>query len=281
MRLTGATAVVTGASSGIGRAVALDLAKRGVALALVARDADALEAVAGLVRQRGARVLVVSVDVSDSEAVASAHGRIRAELGEPDVLVNAAGCGVWKPFAAVSDAEHRRMMDVNYWGTFHWIRAALPGMRARRRGAIVNISSGSGKFALAVTSGYSASKFAVTGLSEALHRELRGSGVQISCLHPGSVKTPFWTEEKIPEAGLPPLVRYAPKLSPESVARSVRFCLWFGIPTLTTPVFVSLFAKLNAIWIRLGDLLLWKWFFPAAGAILLIRILLRRLVWPA
>lgn len=169
------------------------------------------------------------------------------------------------------------MMDVNYWGTFHIIEALLPGMRARRRGAIVNVSAGTGRFALAVTSGFSASKFAVSGLSEALYRELRGSGVQVSCLHPGSVKTAFWDEARIPLAGLPPLIRFAPKLSPAAVARSVRYCLWLGFPVLSTPFFVGMLARLDAIWIRLGDLLLWRWFVPTAVALFVCRLLLRRM----
>lgn len=277
MRLRGKTGVVTGASSGIGRGVALDLARQGVHLALLARDSVALAEVAALAATHGVRTLVVPVDVSAPLEVADAFERIRIELGEPDILVNAAGFAVWKPFAAVSDEEHRRTMDVNYWGTFHCVRAVLAGMRARRRGAIVNVSAGTGKFALAVTSGFSASKFAVTGLSEALYRELRGSGVQVSCLHPGSVKTPFWDEDRIPLAGIPPLVRHAPKLSAAAAAKSVRHCLWFGFPVRTTPIFVGLLARLDALWIRLGDIILWKWFVPALIVLVIVRLMARRM----
>jgi NAD(P)-dependent dehydrogenase (short-subunit alcohol dehydrogenase family) len=277
MRLGGTIAVVTGASRGIGRAVALDLARQGAHVALLARDAAALDETVLAAGGHGVRTLAVAVDVADEAAVSAAFARIRTELGEPDVLVNAAGFAVWKPFAAITDAEHRRMMEVNYWGTFHCIRAALPGMRARRRGGIVNVAAGTGRFALAVTSGFSASKFAVAGLSAALYRELRGSGVQLSCLHPGSVATGFWHEARTPRAGIPPLVRYAPKVSPAAVARSVRYCLWFGFPVLHKPVFVGVLARADALWIRLGDLLLWKWLVPTGAALLLARVLLRQL----
>jgi NAD(P)-dependent dehydrogenase (short-subunit alcohol dehydrogenase family) len=131
---------------------------------------------------------------------------------------------------------------------------------------------------LPVTSGYSASKFAVVGLSEALHRELLGTGVSVSCLNPGSVKTDFWDEEHIPRKRIPPLVRYSPKLSTRAVARWVVLCIWLPIPTLTFPFFVGILAKLNAIWVRLGDLLLWKWFFPIAGLLVLIRLLIKYLL---
>ncbi len=281
LRLKGKRAVITGASSGVGRAVAIDLARHGVDVALLARGEEGLNLTAEAAAKHGVKTLVVPVDISIAGDVAAAFERVRRELGEPDILVNAAGLGIWKPFGDITDEEHREMMDVNYWGTFHCVREVLTGMRARRCGAIVNISSGTGKFALSVTSGYSASKFAVTGFSEALYRELRGSGVSVSCVHPGSIKTSFWSEERVPLAGLPPLVRYSPRLSPQAVARSVRHGIWLGFPALTTPVFVAFLAKVNAIWIRLGDLLLWPWLFPTVFGLLVLRIVLRRLVFPS
>jgi uncharacterized protein len=274
VKVGGKTAIVTGASGGLGQATARRLARSGARVALVARRGEVLEELAREIEAKGGRARAVLCDVTDPEAVAAALERVRQELGEPDILVNAAGIGVWKPFAEIPVATHRAMMDVNYWGAFHWIRAVLPGMRARKRGRIVNVSSGSGKFALAVTSGYSASKFALTGLSEALHRELLGSGVGVSCLHPGSIRTPFWSEEAIPARLLPPIVRFAPKLSPQAGARAVLYCIWLGLPVFTTPVFVNVLAKLNALWLRLGDLILWRWFVPAAAGLLLLRFLL-------
>lgn len=275
MRIKGRNAIVTGASSGIGRAVALDLAKRGAKVALVARRADVLRQVAEEARELGAEVLEVPCDVTDAVQVEEACAEIRRRIGQPDILVNAAGMAVWRRFTDISDGEHQEMMAVNYWGTFHWIRNLLPGMRAARRGRIVAIASGSGLFALPVTSGYSASKFAVVGLCEALRRELFGTGVGVSVVNPGSVKTPFWNERNIPARLLPPLVRYSPKLSPAAVARTVRSCIWIGFPIRTVPVFVNLLAKANGLWIRLGDLLLWRWFFPVALALVLARILVR------
>src|SRR6187549_395395 len=205
MRIRNRVAVVTGASSGIGREIALALARGGAAVGLVARRREELESVAQEARAAGARALVAECDVGDDGAVAEAARKVTAELGAVDILVNAAGFAEWRPFAAISDDSHRRMMEVNYWGTFRWIRALLPGMRERRRGAIVNVVAGSGKFAFPGTSGFSASKFAVAGLSEALRRELRGSGVVVSSLYPGSVATPFWNDERIDRKFLPPL----------------------------------------------------------------------------
>lgn len=275
MKIQGRTAIVTGASSGIGRAIAIKLAKHGAAVALVARRRHELETVACEICADGGEAITVPCDVTDSAAVHASAEEIRASLGEVDILVNAAGVGIWRHFEDISEGEHRLMMDVNYWGSFNWIRRVLPEIVKQGRGRIVNISSASGKFALSVTSGYSASKYAITGLSESLHRQYLGTGIGVSCIHPGSAKTDFWDESRTPEASIPPLVRYAPKLSPASIARAVTYSIWFGFPSLTPPIFVNLLAKLNAIWLRFGDVLLWRWFVPASVSLLAARFLYR------
>lgn len=274
MRIRGTIAVVTGASSGIGRAVALRLARLGANVALVARREGALEDVAREAGRYGGRVLVLPCDVTEGEAVASAHRRIVAELGAPDLVVNAAGFGVWKPFLEITPSEHAGMMNTMYWGAHHWTGAVLPAMIARRRGHVVNVSAGSGQFALSVTSGYSAAAFAVRGFSEALRREMRRHGVGVSCVCPGSVRTAFWDENRTPQAGLPVLVRWAPKLSPDAVARNIIYCIRLNLPVRTLPIFVAFLARANALSVRLGDLILWTWFMPALALLLLLRILL-------
>lgn len=273
MRIRSRTAVVTGASRGIGRAVALNLARAGATTVLVARDEERLEQVAADIRSLGGTALVLPCDVADPDAVARAAARALDVGGPVDVLVNAAGFAVWRPFLEVTSEEHESMMATNYWGTFGWIRELLPGMLERGRGTIVNVSSGAGKFAFGVTSGYSASKFAVSGLSEALYREYRSRGIRVACLHPGSVRTDFWDPKNIRTDRIPPLIRYSPKMSPEAVARNVRWVIWTGIPVRTFPVFVALLARINALWIRAGDLLLWKWFVPTLILLLAIRLL--------
>lgn len=274
MRIHGAVAVVTGASGGIGAATALALGRAGAAVALVARREAPLAAVRDRIAAAGGRAIVVPCDVTSASAVAAAHAAIAEAIGEPDILVNAAGYGVWKPFLTIAEADHRGMMDTMYWGSFAWCRQLLPGMRARGRGHVVNVAAASGRFALPVTSGYSAAAFALTGFSEALRREYLGTGVGISVVNPGSVATAFWSEARTPRAGLPPLVRYAPKLRPQAVARAILLCIRLRLAGRTLPVFVALFARVNALWTRLGDLLLWRWFFPLLLLVLAGRWLL-------
>src|SRR5262245_21162559 len=112
MQIRGKTAVVTGASSGLGQATALLLAPSGARVGLLARREDHLADVARQAERFGARACAVSCDVTDAESVARAFERIRIELGEPDILVNAAGVGIWKPFTEITDAQHRAMMEV-------------------------------------------------------------------------------------------------------------------------------------------------------------------------
>lgn len=273
MRIRDRTVVITGASRGIGRAIALNLARAGADTILVARDEKRLEEVAERVREHGRRACAVPCDVSDPEAVARAAARAIDAIGSIAVLVNAAGVAVWRPFLEISTDEHESMMATNYWGTFWWIRHLLPGMLERGGGTIVNLSSGAGRFGFGVTSGYSASKFAVTGLSEALYREYRSRGIRVCCLHPASVRTDFWNPERIRVDQVPPLIRYSPKMSPEAVARNVRWVVWTGIPVRTFPVFVALLVRVNAVWIRAGDLLLWKWFLPVVLLLLVLRVI--------
>ena len=262
MRIKAKTALITGGSRGIGHAIASNLARAGARTILVARDETRLREVADQLRATGAEAHAVACDVRDADAVARAASRVASTVGPVHLLVNAAGTAVWRPFLEISPTEHESMMATNYWGTFWWIRHLLPGMLERGSGTIVNISSGAGKFGFGVTSGYSASKFAVTGLSESLHREYRSRGIRVCCLHPASVRTEFWNPDDIRHDLIPPLVRYSPKMSPAAVARNVRWVLWTGSPVRTFPIFLALLVRLNALWVRAGDLLLWKWFVP-------------------
>ena len=241
----------------------------------MARRIEKLNDIVNDIRSAGGTAIAIECDVTDRDRIASAKKEIHSQFGPTDILVNVAGLGVWRHFQKITEDEHRAMMNVNYWGSFNWIREVLPEMIKQKRGRIVNISSASGKFALPVTSGYSASKFAITGLSESLHREFLGTGIGLSCVHPGSVKTDFWDESRIPTTTVPPLVRYAPKLSAVSVARWVNYSIWLGIPSVTIPVFVNFLARVNSVWLRLGDLMLWKWFIPVLLTLIAARIMYR------
>lgn len=204
-----ATAVITGASRGIGRAIALRLADRWDIVAL-ARSAGDLDALAREIAEAGGRCRALPVDIADAAAVERALGGVDA-----DVLVNNAGVGVIRPLVELTLEDWRRQMGVNLDGMFHVTRALLPGMLARGAGHIVNIGSLAGRNPFVGGTCYGATKHAVIGFTESLMLEVRDAGVRVSLIMPGSVDTAFggghgdgsW------------------KISPAEVADAVRFVL--------------------------------------------------------
>ncbi|MGY1828199.1 MULTISPECIES: SDR family NAD(P)-dependent oxidoreductase [unclassified Blastococcus] len=187
--LAGKVALVTGASSGIGEATAVALAGAGAAVALGARRADRLEALAGRLTDGGATVLPLALDVTDERACADAVARTRSELGGLDVLVNNAGVMLLGTIAGADPEDWRRMVDTNVMGVLYMTHAALDGMLEQGSGDIVNMSSVAGRQARKGAGVYNASKWAVNAFSESLRQEVTGRGVRISLVEPGAVTT--------------------------------------------------------------------------------------------
>src|SRR5207249_4298276 len=213
MRWDSSVAVITGASRGIGRAVAREAAKRGARLGLISRSKDELDAV---LQETGGRGAVSVADVARRDDIERAIGEIERALGPVDILVNNAGIGAYGAFADTDVEEFERIMRVNYLGTIYAMKAVLPGMIARGKGHIVNVASIAGRIGAPFEAAYSASKFAVAGLSEAVAIELGAKGIGVSIVNPGPVDTDFF------EARGHPYARSTPKpVSAERVARDV------------------------------------------------------------
>jgi short-subunit dehydrogenase len=205
--------LVTGASRGIGAAVAVAAAAKGARVGLVARSETDLRAV---LDQAGGRGAVAAADVADPAALDGAIAALEAELGPVDVLVANAGIGAYGPFADISAEEMERLVRVNVLGTMHPIRTVLPGMIARRHGHIVTVGSIAGRIGSPFEAAYSATKFAGVGLTEALAVEVEPYGVNVSVVNPGVVATDFG------EARGHPYDRARPKpISAEAVADTV------------------------------------------------------------
>jgi NAD(P)-dependent dehydrogenase (short-subunit alcohol dehydrogenase family) len=187
-RLAGQTALVTGASRGIGRSVAEAFAREGAVVALAARDRPALEEVG---RACGAQSVLVPFDVTDEQACTDAVARCEDELGRIDILVNSAGVAESQSFVRTDTALWRHAFEVNVNGPFWLVRAVLPGMLSRGSGAVVSIASTSAKQGFAYVSAYTASKHALLGLTRALAVELPRSGVTFNCVCPFYVDTPM------------------------------------------------------------------------------------------
>ena len=187
-------AIVTGASSGIGRAVAELFAERGARVAICARSAEKLDEIAA---RHADRMLAVAGDVADPQTVERLFAAAEARFGACDVLVNNAGMIDPKPIVQVTAEEWDRMFAVNVRAAFLASKRALPAMIARRSGAIVNVSSISGVLGpekFAGWTSYNASKAALIGMTEALAVEVKEHGVRVNCVSPGSVDTAMWAE---------------------------------------------------------------------------------------
>ena len=187
--LGGGTAVITGAASGIGAALALDLAGRGCNLALADVNAAGLQPVAARARATGVTVSEHSLDVADRAAVAALPEAVLAQHGQVSVLINNAGVALGGTFEQVPPEDFEWLFGINFWGVVYMTRAFLPVLRRAETGHIVNLSSIFGIVAPAGQVAYSASKYAVRGFSEALRHELQGSTVGVTVVHPGGVRT--------------------------------------------------------------------------------------------
>ncbi|MET0234110.1 MAG: SDR family oxidoreductase [Kibdelosporangium sp.] len=188
-------AVITGGSSGIGLAVAMALGERGIAISLIARDPGRLARAADFLRGEGVDVRVAEADVADKPAITQAIAEVTAAVGPCDILVTAAGEARPGYFHDLDDEVFRRMIEVDYFGTLHAIRAVSPSMIARGQGSIVAISSATGILGIFGYTAYSPAKFAVRGLMESLRDELKPHGVHVACVYPPDVDTPQLVDE--------------------------------------------------------------------------------------
>ena len=227
MRISGRTAIVTGASTGIGKETARQLVERGANVVLASRQRQKLEAVAEELAPLPGATLVVPTDVTERLAVEALARRTVEVFGSIDILVNNAGSGLFAPISGGSLENARRLFDVNFWGAVHAVQATVPYMQAQRRGHIVNVSSVAGWVAPPHMGMYAATKFALRAMSDSLRTELSGSGVRVSTIYPGLTQTSF-TENMLQEApvpAFPPLVRWR---TSEAVGRRILQAIRWG-----------------------------------------------------
>ncbi|MDP4162360.1 MAG: 3-ketoacyl-ACP reductase [Bacillota bacterium] len=187
--LKGKNALITGAGRGIGRATAIALAKEGVNIGMVGLTMANLEKVSAELEQYGVNVSAAVADVTDLESVTHALEHIKSDLGQVDILINNAGTAKFGGFLELAPEEWENIIRVNLMGVYNVTRAVLPEMIERKSGDIVNISSSAGQKGAPVTSAYSASKFAVLGLSESLMLEVRKHNIRVTALTPSTVVT--------------------------------------------------------------------------------------------
>jgi NADP-dependent 3-hydroxy acid dehydrogenase YdfG len=243
--LLGKIAIVTGASSGIGRATALALARAGAHVALAARNVTALQEVARDVQALGREALVVPTDVTQQEQVERMVAEALAHWGRVDIFVANAGQYVRCCVPELTVAEVERAMAVNFYGALYGLLAVLPHMLARKSGHLVLVSSVDGKKGLPVDAPYVSAKFALAGLGEVMRQELRGTGVYVTTVFPGRIDTPLIEDLKVPWV--------SPKYSPEMAARAIVKGVRRRRPEVIVPGFYRWFVILAALSPRLSD----------------------------
>jgi len=201
-------ALVTGTSTGIGLATAVTLARGGHTVIATMRNLASAGELQKLVAAEKLPVTLAALNVDDDASVDSALGKVLAEHGRLDVLVNNAGVGGGGSVEESSTARFREVMETNFFGALRCIKAVVPGMRERRQGCIVNVTSLSGRVALAPAAAYCASKFALEALSECLAQELKAFNVRVAIIEPGVIATPIFSKAKpIPEGSPYPQAR--------------------------------------------------------------------------
>lgn len=185
------TALITGGSQGIGKAIAETFARNGYRLVLAARQADRLEATAAELRQAGHDAIAIPTDVRDPEQVKNLVDKALEHYGTIDVLINNAGIYISGPAESFSLEDWHTAIDTNLWGYIHTIYALLPHFIAKGSGTIVNVGSIGGKVPLPYLVPYSTAKFAVTGLTESLQTELEPKGIQVCGIYPNVINSDF------------------------------------------------------------------------------------------
>lgn len=207
-------ALVTGASSGIGRGIAQALAEAGATVVLAARDAGRLDAVVAAIESAGGRAIAIAADVTDEADVLRLFATIKARCGRLDLLINNAGVTTSAPAHELTLAEWRRVLEVNLTGAFLCCREALRLMREQRAGRIINIGSVAVRMPRPNTAPYAAAKAGLAGLTHALAIEARDYGVTVCIVHPGNTRSGFWEAQ-------PDLADREGVMEPEQIAKVV------------------------------------------------------------
>jgi uncharacterized protein len=246
VKLRNAIVIITGASSGIGAATALELAQAGARLALLARTQSKLEVLALQVRALGAEVFVYPVDLSDQGAVSSVYAQICQDLGTPDVIVHAAGLGRWLWLEETAPAEVLEMLSSPFMGALWLTQACLSGMLERDSGRIVFVGSPIAWMPWPGANVYAVSRWALRGLFEALRVDLAQTNIGVTMIVPGQVRSPYFEHNPGVRERFPSLGKIVRVLEVEEVARAIRRALERDSTLVALPWLIGLLLRVSS-----------------------------------
>ena len=241
----GKVAIVTGASSGIGRATALALAEQGGWVALASRNGEALSTLAEELKRQGRQVIDIPTNVTQREQVEALVEEVLAQWGRVDILISNAGEYIRAPITDLDPADLQRSLDVNFFGGVYCVKAVLPHMLAQKSGHIVFVTSMDGKIGLPPDAPYVSAKFALTGFCEVLRQEVHDSGIAVTNVLPGRVDTVMVEDLKF--------AWISPKISPESVAAAILNGIRKRKPIVIVPPQAKLLYYINVFAPTLSD----------------------------
>ncbi|MPZ37310.1 MAG: SDR family NAD(P)-dependent oxidoreductase [Rhizobiales bacterium] len=260
MNISGCTAIITGASSGIGAATARALAAKGARVVLIARDQQRLEAVASAIQQSNGQVQIYPADLSDAAAVAAVASTILDGVGAPNILINNAGAGRWLSVLETSAKDVEEMMAVPYFAAFNLTRELLPAMKRRGSGCIVNVTSVASRLTWPGATAYIAARRAMDGFDQGLRLELAGSGIRVMLAMFGSIETAYWANNPGSRERLPRITSLTPTLTEEQVAAAIVSGIEANRRLVLKPSIFRFVLGLNALFPRTTErLMLWGW----------------------
>jgi short-subunit dehydrogenase len=221
MDIQGKTALITGASGGMGAGIAKAIAKAGAAVILLARRKDELDKVASEVAKSGGKAYVYPVDLADPAAVEATTKTIKSEIGIPDIIVNNAGSGRWLFVEETTPEDAVQMMTLPYFAAFYIVHAFMPDFLQRNSGHIVNISSVGSRFVWPGATAYLAARWAVRGFTEALRADLHGTNIGVTLYESGVVDSPYWEHNPGSRERLPQMGNLVPTVTTDQVGEAI------------------------------------------------------------
>jgi len=259
MRIGGSLCVISGASSGIGRACALELARRQAKVVLVARRLEALERVANQIRLEGGQAWVFPADLSKPQEALRLGEQVLQKLGTPDILVHSAGAGEWRFLDETPIEDLQRLMDTPYFTALYLTWVFLPAMLQQNRGLILSVCSPASRLVWPGATGYVAARWALHGLTEALRADLYRSRLRVCAFFPGKISdSEYFTRNTDTENRIPKVGRWIPEITSAQAAKSIARAIKRDARTVFVPWQLYAFDLLARWFPRIAEHLAWN-----------------------